>query len=49
MACHTRAFTKLAIKELRAMCDYFEPPRKSGDRKSTLIDHVNNTVKECGC
>ena len=44
-----RALTKLTFKELRAMCDYFELPRKSGDRKSTLIDHVNNMVKECGC
>ena len=41
-----RALTKFTIKELRAMCDYFELPRKSGDRKSTLTDHVNNMVKE---
>lgn len=43
------ALMQFTIKELRGMCDYFELPRKSGDRKSTLIDHVNNMVKECGC
>ena len=44
-----RALTKFTMEELRAMCDYFELPRKSGDRKSTLIDHVSNMVKECSC
>ena len=43
------ALMKLTVKELRAVCDYFELPHKSGDRKFTLIGHVNNMVKECGC
>jgi hypothetical protein len=43
------ALMQFTVKELRAVCDYFELPRKSGDRKSNLIGHVNNMVKECGC
>ncbi len=43
------ALMKLTIKELRAVCDYFELPHKSRDRKFILIGHVNNMVKECGC
>ena len=43
------ALVQFTVKELRAICDYFELPRKSGERKSTLIDHVSNMVKECGC
>lgn len=40
---------QFTVKELRAVCDYFELPCKSADRKITLIGYVNNMVKECGC
>ena len=36
------ALTQFTVKELRAVCDYFELPRKSEDRKFTLISHVNS-------
>ncbi|CAB3981545.1 Hypothetical predicted protein [Paramuricea clavata] len=43
------ALMQFTVKELTAVCDYFELLCKSGDRKSALIGHINNMVKECGC
>ena len=46
----TGALSRFTVKELKVMCDNFELlPRKSTDKKSTLIGHVTDTVKECSC
>ena len=45
----TGALSCFTVKELRVMCDNFEQPRKSTDKKSTLIGHVTDMVKECSC
>ena len=45
----TGALSRFTVKELRVLCDKFELPRKSTDKKSTLIGHVTDMVKECGC
>ena len=41
----TGALSRFTVKELRVMCDNFDLPRKSTDRKSTLIGHVTDMVK----
>ena len=46
---NTGALSRFTVKELRVMCDNFDLPRKSTDRKSTLIGHVTDMVKECSC
>ena len=45
----TEALSRFTVKELRVMCDNFELPRKSTDKKSTLIGYVTDLVKECSC
>ena len=45
----TGALSRSTVKELSVMCDNFELPRKSTDKKSTLIGHVTDMVKECSC
>ena len=41
--------SRFTVKELRVMCDHFELPRKSTDKKSTLIGYVTDMVIECSC
>ena len=45
----TGALLCFTVKELRVICDNFELPRKSTDKKSVLIGHVTDLVKECSC
>ena len=45
----TGALSRFTVKELKVMCDNFELPRKSTDKKSTLIGHLTDLVKECSC
>ena len=41
----TGALSRFTVEELRVMCDNFELPRKSTDKKSTLIGHVTDMVQ----
>ena len=45
----TEALSRFTVKELRVMCDHFELPRKSTDKKAALIKHVTDMVEECSC
>ena len=45
----TGALSRFTVKELKVMCYNFELPRKSTDKKSTLIAHLADLVKECSC
>ena len=45
----TEALSRFTVKELRVMCDHFELPRKSTDKKAALIKHVTDIVEECSC
>ena len=42
----TGALSCFTVKDLRVMCDNFELPRKTADKKSTLIGQVIDMVKE---
>ena len=44
-----RALSRFTVKELKTMCDYFELPRKSTDRKPDLLSQVTSLVKDCTC
>ena len=44
-----RALSRFTVKELKTMCDYFELPRKSTDRKADLLLRVTSLVKDCTC
>ena len=44
-----RALSSFTVKELKTMCDYFERPRKSTDRKPDLLSQVTSLVKDCTC
>ena len=44
-----RALSRFTMKDLKTMCDYFELPRKSTDRKPDLLSKVASLVKDCTC
>ena len=44
-----RALPRFTVKELKTMCDYFELPRKSTDRKPDLLSQVTSLVTDCTC
>lgn len=44
-----RALSRFTMKDLKTMCDYFELPRKSTDRKPDLLSKVTSLVKDCTC
>ena len=44
-----RALSRFTVKELKTMCDYFELPQKSTERKPDLLLQVTSLVKDCTC
>ena len=45
----TWALSRFTVKDLKTMCDYFELPPRSTDRKPDLLSKVTSLVQDCTC